>query len=154
MKKLLLVLFCVTYSLAKSQTSCVYKTDTLLLNKKEVISYVECSIKKNYLFQFFTHNSKNYMRIVVKDNLGFDKTSSLLFYCGKKQIYIKSIKLQSIDRSSAFFMVELNPNYIATIKQLGISEMIFDETSSFSIPKSDSESIKKTLDCFVNKTAE
>jgi len=148
MQKTLVVLFILFVVTSYGQTKCEYINDSLILSKKESVNYVETKIKNNYQIQFISFQNKKFLRIVVRDNLGFGKTSSLLLYCSKKQIYIKSISLQPLDKNSAYFLIELNPNYLATVKDFGLNSIIFNETTEFSVPKLDSESIKKTANCF------
>ena len=73
----------------------------------------------------------------------------LLLLSYRKQIYIKSIELQIIDKTSAYFLIPLNnTNYLENIKELGLTSILFNEVAEFSIPKSDSELIKKAANCF------
>ncbi len=110
---------------------------------------MEVKIKNNYQVQFIKVDKKNYLKIIVRDNLGFGKTGSLLLQPIKKQIYIKSAKLHIIDKSSGYFIIDLNnSNYLNSIKDYGLNKIIFNETVEFSIPKNDSEQIKKLAECF------
>ncbi len=61
---------------------------------KELVEVMEVKIKNNYQVQFIKQDKKNYLKIIVKDDLGFGKKGSLLLQSVKKQIYIKSIELQ------------------------------------------------------------
>jgi hypothetical protein len=137
-----------------SQTPCIYilRTDScILLNPKlkEVTEVIEVKIKNNYLVQFIKQGKLNYLKIIVRDDLGFGKKGSLQLLSGKKQIYIKSIKLEPIDKTSAYFIIELNNSYyLDNIKDLGLSKIVFNETVEFNIPKPDSDQIKKAADCF------
>lgn len=153
MKNLVVVLFILFSVNNFAQTSCdkILKPDSCVLENpgtKELVDLAEVKIKNNYHVQFIKHPTKNYLKIIVKDNLGFGKSGSLLLYCNKKQIYVKKITLQPIDKNSAYFIIELIPNYAATLKENGLSSIIFCETTEFAIPKTDSEAIKKTAGCF------
>ena len=113
------------------------------------VELMQVTIKKNYLVQFIIHAEKKYLKIIVRDNLGFGKKGSLLLLSNKKQIYIKTIELKNIDKISAYFLLSLDDNnYLDTIKELGISNIIFCENAEFEIPKTDSEQIKKAANCF------
>jgi hypothetical protein len=91
------------------------------------------------------------LKIIVKDDLGIGKKGSLLILCAKNQIYIKTITLTRIDKTSAFFIIDLNNNYyLDNIKQFGISKIIFNELAEFSLPKHDSDQIKNAALCFFN----
>lgn len=139
-----------------SQISCEYslKPDSAALlvpKQKEPVELLEVKIKNNYQVQFIKLGKKNYLKIIVRDDLGFGKKGSLLLATGKKQIYIRTITLQVIDKSSAYFLVELNDSYyLDNIKESGISKLVFNELVEFGIPKSDSDLIKKAAECFNN----
>lgn len=128
------------------------KTDScalLIPQTKELVELMSVKIKNNYQVQFIKQDTKKYLKIIVRDDLGFGKKGSLLLLSNKKQIYVKSVALQVIDKSSAYFLIELSgTNYLENIKEMGLSKIVFNETSEFSIPKTDSELIKKTANCF------
>jgi hypothetical protein len=136
------------------QTFCdkLLKTDSCVLlipTNKELVELMNVKIKNNYQIQFIKHGKKKYLKIIIRDDLGFGKKGSLLLLSSKKQIYIKSVMLQVIDKASAYFLVELSGTYyLENIKEFGLSKIIFNETSEFAIPKSDSDQIKKTANCF------
>jgi hypothetical protein len=160
MKQLFLICS-LTFSIVSfSQTSCDYnfKSDSCSIqspSKKELVDLMEVKIKNNYLIQFIKQDKKNYLKIIVRNDLGFGKKSSLLLVSNKKQIYIKTIELQIINKSSAYFLISLNEtNYLENIKELGLSSIVFNETAEFSVPKSDSEQIKKAANCFFNLVSE
>ena len=160
MKQLYLICSLTLSMISFSQTTCDYqfKLDSCSLyipKNKEAVEIIEIKIKNNYLVQFIKHDKINYLKIIVKDNLGFGKKSSLLMLSAKKQIYIKSIELQIIDKTSAYFLIPLNDNnYLENIKNMGLSGLIFNENAEFGIPKSDSDMIKKAANCFFNQVSE
>ncbi len=118
---------------------------------EEPVELMEVKIKNNYLVQFIKVDKKNYLKIIVKDDLGFGKKGSLLLLTGKKQIYVKTTTLQIIDKTSAYFLIELNNTYyLDNIKEYGMSKIVFNEVVEFGIPKSDSDQIKKAANCFFN----
>lgn len=120
----------------------------LASGKKEAVKLMEVKIKNNYQIQFIRKDSYNYLKIIVKDNLGYGQTGSLLLYSNKKQYFTKSITLQIIDKKSAYFLLELNPNYLTTLKDNGLTSIIFQEKVEFTIPKQDSEAVKQLANCF------
>lgn len=139
-----------------AQTTCEYtlKADSATLQlpkKKEAVELLEVKIKNNYQVQFIKLDKKNYLKIIVRNDLGFGKTGSLLLATGKKQIFIRTITLQIIDKASAYFLIELNDSfYLDNIKESGITKLVFNEVVEFGIPKSDSDLIKKAAECFNN----
>ena len=145
-----LLLFSFTFF---AQENCAYTlktaSATLSPGKEESVEMIEVKIKNNYLVQFIKVDKKNYLKIIVRDDLGFGKKGSLLLSSLKKQIYVKSTTLQIIDKSSAYFLVELNNTYyLDNVKEFGLVKITFDETTVFSIPKNDSDQIKKAANCF------
>jgi hypothetical protein len=132
------------------------RTDSCMLpqnKEKQEVKILEVKIKNNYQIQFIKHYPNNYLKIIVKDNLGFGQTSSLLLLSNKKQYYTKTIKLEIIDKTSAYFLLELNSNYLVTLKENGLTNIIFNEKVEFVIPKADSELIKKNANCFYDFVA-
>lgn len=149
----LLALIATCYT-ASAQVPCnqQFRTDTAVINRftyaREAVELMEVSIKNNYQVQFILKDKKTYLRIIVRDNLGFGQIGEFKLICGKKQIYDKDIKLVQIDKGSGWFVIELNPNYIQTIRDLGISRIIFRDTVEFVVPKADSEKIRQVAACF------
>ena len=156
MKKLLIFcsLFFSMLSYAQAPCGFVLKQDSCVLQtpkQNELVEMMEAKIKNNYLVQFIKQDKKNYLKIIVRDDLGFEKKGSLLLLCGKKQIYVKTTTLFSIDKTSAYFIIELNNSYyLDNLKEFGISKIVFNEVVEFSIPKSDTDQIKKEANCFFN----
>lgn len=145
------VVFLSLNCLAQTKCNQTLKQDSCALlspNKKELVELMQVKIKNNYQIQFIKQGQKNYLKIIVRDNLGFGKTGSLLLYSNKKQYFTKSTTLQIIDKTSAYFLVELNPNYLTTLKDNGLTNIIFEEKTEFVIPKQDSESVKQLAACF------
>lgn len=120
--------------------------------KKELVELMQVKIKNNYQVQFIKHGQRTFLKIIVRDNLGYGKTGSLLLYSNKKQYFTKSITLQIIDKTSAYFLVDLNSNYLTTLKDNGLTSIIFNQNVEFVIPKQDSELVKQLAACFYEVT--
>lgn len=138
-------------SFAQEPCAYTFKSSLVVLapGNEVTAEIIEVKIKNDYLVQFVKVEKKNYLKIIVKDDLGFGKKGSLLLQSIKKQIYIKSTTLNVIDKKSAYFLVELNNTfYLDNIKDFGMAKIIFNETVEFSIPKNDSDQIKKAAQCF------
>lgn len=136
-----------------SQVKCTMtlKSDSCALqlsNKKELVELISIVIKNNYQVQFIKHNKTTYLKLIIKNDLGYGRTCSLMLYSTKKQYYTKSITLQPIDKTSAYFLLEINSNYLKTIVDNGLTSIMFCENSEFVIPKADSELIKQGATCF------
>lgn len=156
MKQLFFTCSLIFSAITYAQTPCEFtlKPDSSALQwprKKEPVELLEVKIKNNYQVQFIKVDKKNYLKIIVRDDLGFGKKGSLLLLAAKKQIYIRSTTLTIIDKTSAYFLVELNDSYyLDNIKEFGLSKIVFNETTEFGIPKTDSDQIKKAAECFNN----
>ena len=136
-----------------SQVKCTMalKTDSCALQlatKKELVDLISVSIKNNYQVQFIKHKNTTYLKLIIKNDLGYGRTCSLVLYSTKKQYYTKSITLQPIDKTSAYFLLEINSNYLKTIVDNGLTSIVFCENSEFVIPKADSELVKQGATCF------
>lgn len=154
MKQIIFICSLVLSAIGISQTPCAYqlKQDSSVLlepKKMEPVELMEVKIKNNYLVQFIKQDKKNYLKIIVRDDLGFGKKGSLLLLSAKKQIYVKLIKLEPIDKNSAYFLIDLNNSYyLDNLKEFGLSKIVFNETVEFSVPKPDSDQVKKAANCF------
>ena len=138
-------------SFAQKTPCSLLKPDSCILpnvSVKQAVEIQEVVIKNNYQVQFIKHKQKNYLNLIVKDNLGFGQSGSLLLLSNKKQYFLKSVKLEPIDKMSAYFLIELNANYLLTLRENGLTNIIFKENAEFVIPKVDSEIIKKNAMCF------
>ncbi len=136
---------------AAAQAPCSFKSDSIIVdtpNKKEFLDVMEVTIKNNYRFQFIKRGTKPFLKIIVRDDLGFGQAGPLMLLSSKKQIGIKDMTLIPIDKKTAYFVFELNPNYIATLKEYGLSSLVFRDLVEFIVPKTDSEKIKQVAGCF------
>lgn len=137
-----------------AQTPCEkgLRNDSAVISRftynKEAVELLDVTIKNNYQLQFIRREESTFLKIIVRDNMGFGQIGEFVLICGKKQIYDKDIKLVSIDASSGYFVLELNPNYILTLRDLGLSKIIFRDKVEFLVPKADSEKIKQIAGCF------
>lgn len=148
----ILILFFLLFNFASFSQDCnsVVKTDSLLLvssSEKNVAEQISVYIKNNYQISFISFQKKYYLKLTVTDNLGFGKKGLLEIYSGKKQYFERDIKLNSINDKTAYFIFEITQNYTKTISEYGMSELKFNN-ASFSIPKADSDEIKKAATCF------
>jgi hypothetical protein len=149
---LILLLLCGSGLFAQIPCEKGLRSDSVVINRftyaKEAVELMEVTIKNNYQLQFIKKGQATFLKIIVRDNLGFGQIGEFMLYCGKKQIYNKDMKLVPIDKTSGYFVIELNPSYTQTIRDFGLNKLIFRDTVEFLIPKSDSEKIKQTASCF------
>ncbi len=130
------------------------KDDSCIIGTtKEKVELIEVVIKNDYRIHFITYAKKKYLKIIVKNDLGYGKTGSLLLVSSKKQFYTKSLKLEIINKQSAYFIIPLESNYLTTLKENGLTRILFCENVEFVIPKSDSELIKQAALKFYEATS-
>jgi hypothetical protein len=140
-----------------SQIKCTMslKTDSCVLQtiaKKELVDLISITVKNNYQVQFIKHHKITYLKLIIKNDLGFGKAGSLVLHSNKKQYYTKLITLQPIDKTSAYFLLEINSSYLKTIADNGLTSIVFCKNSEFIIPKADSELVKQGATCFYEAT--
>lgn len=148
----ILIVFCFISTLSVFSQDCksVIQSDSLILmntTEKKFVEHISVSIKNNYQISFISYQKKYYLKLSVTDNLGFGKKGLLEIYSGKKQYFERDIKLNPIDNKTAYFIFEINQNYTKTISEHGMTKLKFSN-AMFSIPKADSDEIKKAAACF------
>lgn len=141
-KNLFSVIVILFIKMSFSQTDCnnAWKTE----NEMKLI---DVTIKNNYAIQFVIKEQKRYLKIIVKNDLGFNKKDLLQIDSGRKQYFEKDILLNQIDKTTGYFIFEINSNYTKTLKDFGITSIVFNN-NEFSVPKQDSDAVKKAAACF------
>ncbi len=151
---LLLIIFAQTIILGQTKLSCdnfTLKFDSVTLtapNTKIVAETSTLKTKNNYNIQYIKYEQKKYLKITVKAVLESTRNGSLYIYSNKRQYYVKQTNFYYLDKQNAYFLIEINSNYIATIRDNAITSLVFRDTDTFEIPKTDLENIKKQADCF------
>lgn len=139
------------FSRLHAQQPCAFASDSCALppaNTRVPVELLDVRIKSDYHVQLIRQGAKQFIRIVVTDNLGFGKTGPLLLKSGSKQMYFRSATLCVLDASRACFVLELYPNCVVTLKDEGLTSFVFNNTMEYSVPRQDSESIKQMARCF------
>ncbi len=85
----------------------------------------------------------------LKSNLYFDKSENLEVKSGSKIFYQKGIKQYQKDKHTGFFVFEVYKNYIATLKDEGITSYVFNN-NELVFTKSETREIKKIAKCLYN----
>lgn len=83
----------------------------------------------------------------LKSNLYFDKADLLEVKSGSKSFYQKEIRQYQKNKHTAFFVFEVYKNYLATLKDEGITSYVFNK-NELMFSKSETKEIKKIADCF------
>jgi formylmethanofuran dehydrogenase subunit D len=97
--------------------------------------------------KLFKVGNRYYLEIEVRDNLYFDKIDNLEVKSGSKSMFQKAIKQHQKNKHTAFFVMEVFKNYVATLKDDGITSFVFNNAES-TFSKQEIKEIKKIANCF------
>lgn len=155
MKNIMVLCLLMLITGLKAQHECHFSSDSCLIppgNKKLPVELIDVKMKNNAHVQFLRCSGRLFLRIVLTDNLGYGKTGPLLLKSGTKQMYYKSATLSMPGKEAACFILELYPNYEVTLREYGLSNIVFNGNAEFSVPHQDSELIKESARCFYSLT--
>ncbi len=154
--RLILLIFLTTFfsSITKAQTSCAFVADTCFLPKEGKTVPVE-SMKatfKNFseISLLRTPDNKFYLRLIVTENLYFDKVDMLELKSGSKSFYAKQTKQYQHTKHTGSYVIEIWKNYLVTLKDDGLTGILFG-TAESKFYKSDSRQVKAIAECFYNE---
>lgn len=144
------LLFCVVPTVA--QSNCPNLTeDTLFLPKESkaiAAEYMQANLKNGGNLRLYkTRTNKLYLRLVVTENLYFDKVDLLELQSGSKSFYAKDTKQVGVDKSSGAFVVEIYKNYVYTLREDGLSRLVFGKTET-SFGRGDGSQVRQLAKCF------
>jgi hypothetical protein len=70
------------------------------------------------------------LRMIVTKNFYFDKVDVLEIQSGSKSYYAKNTKQFKVSKNSGLLLIEVYRNYINTIKENGITGIVFGGTET------------------------
>lgn len=147
------IIFILFFLKANGQFICdnAFMEDTMSLPETGIIlegSYVETPLKDLSVIRLFkTNENKYYLRMIVKKNFYFNKVGVLEIRSGSKSIYYKNNKQYKINKTTGLFITEVQKNYLATLKDEGITSLFFAEAET-DFTRQDASQIKKMAKCF------
>jgi hypothetical protein len=151
MKQALFVILLLFSAVLPAQNNCSFSKDTLFIPKEGKVvngEYLQASLKNKSVIQFFiTEGNRYYMKLTVSENLYFDRVDMLEIKSGGKSFYAKETKQYQLDKHTGFYVVELFKNYLATLKDDGITAIVFNKTET-KYSKQDRAAIKQMSQCF------
>lgn len=151
MKQILIVLFFFFSALLCAQSNCVFVKDTFYIPKENKTingEYLETVFKNKTKVQLIkSETNKFYLKMCVFENLYFDKVDVLEIRSGTKSFYAKETKQFQLDKHTGFYVVELYKNYVATLKEDGITSIVFNKAETI-FTKQDCSQIKQISKCF------
>jgi len=128
-----------------------FVTDSLFIEKNN--NYILADglatpvFKNESQVKLFKVGNKYYLTIITKTNIYFDMVSDLEIKSGAKSMWPKNVKQHQKDKRTAFFVVEVGKNYIATLKDEGITSYVFNRNENV-FTKQEIKEIKKIATCF------
>ena len=131
--------------------NCPVTTDTLYFPSKqisELVKVVNCPLKNGGNVQFFNDNGKFTLKLTLHEKLGFLDVGSLQIKSGTKSFFLKSTTLYNHKQPNAYFLVDVLINYIATLKDEGITSVVFNEKFEATLASEDTKNIRRTAKCF------
>lgn len=152
--KAVFIFCCCFFSLTaalRAQKNCPeFMSDTLFLpkeSKRIVAEYLSADFKNGSNFRFYKTGNRYFLKLVVHENLYFDKVDLLEIQSGDKSFYAKDTKQIELDKSSGYFVVEIYKNYVATLREEGLSAILFGKVET-PFTRSDGNQVRQLAKCF------
>lgn len=110
--------------------------------------YLETTLKKLSVVRIYkTEQGKFYVRLIVTENFYFNKIDVLEIRSGNKSYYVKNSKQYKIDKTHGMYVFEVFKNYLAQLRDDGITSIYFAETET-DFTRQDGIQIRKMFKCF------
>lgn len=115
---------------------------------KVAVSLININLKNGGNIQLINNNGKYVLKLALNEKFGFLETGSLEIKSGGKSFFIKNTTLYDIKEPTSYFLVDILINYVATLKDDGITSVVFNGKFEAKIAKEDVTQIKKAAKCF------
>lgn len=112
-----------------------------------LVSVMNCPLKNGGNIQFINNKGKLLLKITPNQKLGFNDVGSLQIKSGSKSIFFKNTTYHNHKEPNAYFLVDVLINYIATLRDDGLTSLVFNEKFEAAFPE-DQKIIRKTAKCF------
>ncbi len=106
------------------------------------------NLKNGGKVQLINLGGKYILKITPNEKLGFVESGPLEIKSGSKSFFVKSTTLYDIKEQNAYFMIDVMINYIGTLKDDGITSVLFNTKFESKMQKEDVSNIKKMSRCF------
>lgn len=116
--------------------------------KKAPGKVMTTNLKNGGKVQLITTGGKYLLKIIPNEKLGFVESGPLEIKSGNKSFFVKNATLYNIKEPEAYFLVDVMINYIATLKDDGITSILFNTKFESKLQKEDTGNIKKMSRCF------
>jgi hypothetical protein len=113
-----------------------------------LVNVLKCPLKNGGNIEFINNKGKLILKITPNQKLGFVDVGSLqIKSAGNKSIFFKNITYYNHKDPGAYFLVDVLINYIATLRDDGLTSLVFNEKFEADF-KDDQKNIRKTAKCF------
>ena len=112
------------------------------------VSVMNTPLKNGGNVQFINNKGKFVLKITPNQKLGFVDVGSLQIKSGSKSIFFKSTTYYDHKEASAYFLVDVLINYIATLKDDGLTSLVFNEKFEVAFCAEDQKNIRRNAKCF------
>lgn len=137
--------------MAQSDCESAFRQDTMFIPKEQRAvngEYVEATLKNLSVVRLFKSNEgKFYMKLLVTEDFYFDKTDVLEIRSGSKSYYAKDTKQYKVNKTTGLYVIEIYKNYIATLKEDGITSIVFSHAET-DFTRQDASLVRKMARCF------
>lgn len=150
-KRIYILFFLTALSSELFSQNCDVITDTLYFPSKQVSELAKalnCPLKNGGNIQFFNYNGKFTLKLILNEKLGFLDVGSLQIKSGSKSFFVKTTTLYNHKQPNAYFLVDVLINYIATLKDEGITSVVFNEKFEAKLTSEDTKNIRRVAKCF------
>lgn len=106
------------------------------------------NLKNGGKVQLISFGGKYILKITPNEKLGFVESGPLEIKSGKKSFFVKNATLYDLKEQNAYFLVDVMINYIGTLKDDGITSILFNTKFESKMQKEDVSNIKKMSRCF------
>lgn len=151
MLKKLYIFFSVVFVYANAQNPCInqFINDSIVkpgATEAVVVNALTYSLKNGGVVQLIKDEEKMYLRLKLREKLGFVSDGPLELISGSKSIRFKT-KFYDIDKPTPYFILPIGINYVATLKEYGLSNLLFN-SHEVKFSKEESKGIKEIASCF------
>jgi hypothetical protein len=127
-----------------------FASDTLYLPAQEKIlegSSIQATLKDNSVVKLFKTGQKYYLKLFVTSNFYFNKIDLLEIRSGSKSFYVKESKQYKANRTTGMFVFEVFRNYVSTLRDEGITSIVFAKAET-RFTKKDASQVKRIARSF------
>lgn len=110
--------------------------------------YLQANLKNGSMVRFYkTIGGKLFLKLIVTENLYFDKTDKLEIQSGSKSFYAKDVTQLEMGKATGYYVIEIFKNYVGTLKEDGITGIVFGKVET-SFTRQDASQIRQIAKCF------